>query len=114
MNVIFEDGKPKFDIPAIEPMHIINEQVILDVEKTTLIKGDEKIILTGDEAGFYFKDKKYAALKQDVIKTKFYKLKRFLNSVLKTKFKLEEEKTMLHIIDYELFEKAKVTVKESE
>lgn len=114
MNARFEDGKLKFDTPVIESMPTSSEKMILDVGKTTLIRGDEKTILTGDEVGFYFKDKKYAFLKQEITKTKFYKFKRFLNNNFKTKFKLEKSKPKMHIIDNKLYEKFKPNFKESD
>lgn len=117
MNLRYEDGKLQFDTPVIEAIPAMNEQMIIDVGKMTLIKDDEKMIIREDKIDFYFKDIKYAILKQDIIKTKFYKLKKLINNVFKTKFKLEKTKPMLHIIDYELYKKAKsitVTDKESE
>lgn len=115
MNLRYIDGKPQFDIPVIEPIPTKNEQMILDVGKTTLIKDDEKMIIRTDEIEFYFKDKKYAILKLNIAKTKFYKLKKFLNNILKTNFKLEKSKPILHIIDDELYKKLNpINIKESE
>lgn len=64
---------------------------------------DKKIVLLEDKIEFYSKDKKWAELKTDYVKAKHYKLKQLCNKIFKTKFKLEVEKSMLYVLDEEIY-----------